>query len=404
LIVPTRRRVPSLARFLDSLRATAADPASYEVILVTDDDDADTAAFPHPRRAVGPPRRTMGELNLAGLAAARGDFVMLLNDDVIARTPGWDRVLLHHARRFADGVVLVHADDGLMRHHLCVFPLLSRRYLDRVGLCDPRYRRYRIDDHVEDVFLRLAALGERRIVYLPGVLFEHLNAVEVNGRREYHAPPDLLGPDAALFDALAPDRQRAAAMLYESIVLDRLRRRLDAVRHPARYDRTPGVCVLPAAGPAALNQLIAAAEHDFIAVGTAPAEWLVPREEAVLHRPGALYLDRARVGHAPFDERYRGYLFDIDLALHHGAAFAPGPQPFGPPLSADDYAHDLALFRERHAADPGVPRLAPAPSLLTRAMRCWRERGLAGVVTAALAAIGRPAPPAAASGRRSSPP
>src|SRR5262249_15288373 len=143
-------------------------------------------------------------------------------------------------------------------------------------------------------------------------------------------------------------------------------------------------------------------EHDFIIVGTPPPEWLTPREEAVLHRRGAIYLDRARVGHTPFDERYRSYLFDIDLALRHGAAFAPGPQPCGS-ASAEDYVHDLAIFRQRHAVDPGVPLLPPGPSLLARAMRCWRERGLGGVVSAALAAIGRPAPPAAASGPRSSP-
>src|SRR5262249_34830669 len=139
----------------------------------------------------------------------------------------------------------------------------------------------------------------------------------------------------------------------------------------------------------------AAADNDFIVIGTPPPEWLSPREEAVLHRRGAIYLDRARVGHTPFDERYRGYLFDVDLALRHGATFAPDPLPWGTP-SADDYVHDLAVFRQRYDVDPGVPQLPRAPSLLSRAMRCWHERGLAGVVSAALAAIARPAPPAAA--------
>src|SRR5262245_61828997 len=113
LIVPTRRRVPSLLRFLDSLRATAADPSSFEAAPVTDD-DGPASRVNHPLalcHAVGPPGRTMGELNLAGFTASRGEYVMLLNDDVIARTSGWDRILLHHAHRFDEGIVLVHAND-----------------------------------------------------------------------------------------------------------------------------------------------------------------------------------------------------------------------------------------------------------------------------------------------------
>lgn len=392
LIIPTRRRVASLVRLLDSLHATAHDARSFEVVLVIDNDDPDSA-IRHPLalcHAIGPPGRTMAELNLAGVTAARGDFVMLLNDDVIAHTPAWDRVLDHHARRFADGIVLVHVNDGLMQHHLCVFPLLSRSYLNHVGLCDPRYRRYRIDDHIEDIFLRLAALGERRIVYLPEVLFAHLNAVQVNGRAEYHAPPALLAPDAALFDSLADERQRKAAMLYEMIVRERMLQRLRGVTGPARYDRTPGVTILPAAGPAMLNRWIAAAEHDFIAIGALPEDWQKPQTAAVIHRRGAIYLDRARVGSQPFDERYRGYLFDIDLALRVGVSFESKPQPWGIGLSADDYAADLALFRQSHSVDPGPPRLIRKRSLLTRALRCLRERGLLGVVNAAIALICRP--------------
>src|SRR4051812_23389179 len=93
LIVPTRGRPDALGRFLDSLYRTAADLSRIEVVLVVDS-DAVPAVAPLPGLATnvvaGPPHRTMGQLNRAGCAAARGEFLMLLNDDVVARTPAWD--------------------------------------------------------------------------------------------------------------------------------------------------------------------------------------------------------------------------------------------------------------------------------------------------------------------------
>src|SRR5262245_7732479 len=209
LIVPTRRRVPSLWRLLDSLARTAARPGALEVVLVCDDDDPPSRSARHPalalRHVVGPPGRTMGALNQAGYQASRGDFVMLLNDDVVARTPGWDAAVLARLRRFPDGIALVHVNDTLLRDRLCTFPLVSRTFCELAGgVCPVEYRRYRIDDHIEDVFNLLAFLGLKRTFYLPDVIFEHLNAVPVPGAApEYHSIPEVLALDAPLFLALA---------------------------------------------------------------------------------------------------------------------------------------------------------------------------------------------------------
>src|SRR5262249_37696727 len=92
LIVPTRWRVARFRRLLDSLHENAADPDSIEVIAVVDDDDTESLAFSYAALAYRciavPPGRTMGELNLAGYNAASGRYLMLLNDDVVVRTPG----------------------------------------------------------------------------------------------------------------------------------------------------------------------------------------------------------------------------------------------------------------------------------------------------------------------------
>ena len=223
LVVPTRRRPAELARFLASVAATAARPDRLEVVLVADADDPASGAVNRPglavRAVVGPAGRTMGELNRAGVAAAGGRFVMLLNDDVVVRTRHWDRAVYTCLRRFPDDLVLVHVNDTLMRHHLCTFPLVSRRFCDLAGgVCPPDYERYRIDDHVEDVFNRLAHVGVRRTVYLPDVVFEHLNGVDhPTAGRIYLAEPTVLARDAVRFDAHAPARAAAAERMLRHL-------------------------------------------------------------------------------------------------------------------------------------------------------------------------------------------
>jgi hypothetical protein len=203
LIVPTRGRPRQLRRFLRSLAATTLRPSRVEVVLVVDTDDpaSHRARFRgvNVRLVVGPPGRTMGELNRAGEAAAGGEFLMLLNDDVVARTRGWDAAVLVAAARFPDRIGLVHVNDTLVRDHLCVFPLVSRRFCEAAdGICPPDYRRYRIDDHIDDVFTRLGG----RAVYLPDVVFEHRNTVDhPTAGKVYEADPGVLAEDAPRFEA-----------------------------------------------------------------------------------------------------------------------------------------------------------------------------------------------------------
>ncbi len=215
LIVPTRGRPHALARFLRSLADTARAPKQFEVVLVVDSDDDTPRKFNLPfevRIATGPPGRTMGELNRAGYAATRGEFVMLLNDDVIARTRGWDRVVLQQLRRFPDPIVLVHVNDTLIRDYLCTFPILSREYVELGGgICPAEYERYRIDDHIQDAFDILAHVGVRRSVYLPDVIFEHCNSVNhPTAGAVYESDPAILARDAPRFEAMRPQRKALA--------------------------------------------------------------------------------------------------------------------------------------------------------------------------------------------------
>jgi hypothetical protein len=224
LIVPTRGRPLPLRRFLDSIAATATHPKALEVVLVLDNDDWESLAVHHDsltlKRVVVPPGLTMGVLNAEGYAASSGALVMLLNDDVVAQTRGWDVAVRRAANRFPDGIVLVHVNDTLFRDRLCTFPLTSRTFCELAGgICPREYQRYRIDDHVEDVFNLLAVLGQRRTVYLPDVIFEHRNTAERHdGSHTYESDPTVLALDAPRFEALFTERKELALRLMKHLV------------------------------------------------------------------------------------------------------------------------------------------------------------------------------------------
>lgn len=221
LIVPTRGRPRQLARFVESLIRNTRRPQQIELVLVVDDDDRkpDVRAPFSVNVVNGPPGRTMGNLNRAGFAASSGEHVMLLNDDVIARTRGWDVTVLNCFRRFPDPVALVHTNDTLIRDYLCTFPIVSRSCVHLMGgICPEEYERYRIDDHIEDPFNMLAHVGIRRSVYLPDVVFEHCNSVNhPTAGAVYESDPVVLARDAERFETMLPHRKATALRMLEVI-------------------------------------------------------------------------------------------------------------------------------------------------------------------------------------------
>jgi GT2 family glycosyltransferase/SAM-dependent methyltransferase len=223
IIVPTRGRPDGLRRLLDSFKATTTDIDALELILVVDADDTPTLDFTYDgvplKRVVVQPGLKMGELNMAGYEAATGDYIMLLNDDVIVQTRGWDERVLAAFRSFQDRIVLVHVNDKIFEEKLCTFPFLSKTYCRLAGgICPTEYQRYRIDDHIYNVFNLLAVMGKTRILYLPEIVFEHTNYVLTKfGGAEYRPDERIHGIDTKRFDELLPERKKLALRLMEHI-------------------------------------------------------------------------------------------------------------------------------------------------------------------------------------------
>src|SRR5258706_5799095 len=139
--------------------------------------------------------------------------------DIFWRTAGWDQHMLAAFNFFPDGMVLVHVNDLLFRETLCVFPCLTREFcLLTGGICEEGYRRYRIDDHIHNIFDLLSLLGHDRRIYLPDVVFEHTNFESTAaGVPQYVLDSAIQEIDTKLFDALLEERRQIAVQAMRLI-------------------------------------------------------------------------------------------------------------------------------------------------------------------------------------------
>ncbi len=161
----------------DSLAAHTSRPEDLEVVLYLDDDDPMSHGLNHGDfsvvKIIGP-RASMGTYNTACLRRASGDIVILMNDDVVVRTPGWDRAVIELAENVPDGIFLAYANDLHMGERMCTFPISSKKACEVMARPYPaEYQSGFIDWHLFDVFKRLKRMGDDRIFYLEQVVFEH---------------------------------------------------------------------------------------------------------------------------------------------------------------------------------------------------------------------------------------
>jgi len=222
-IIPTRGRQDSLYRLCTSIESNTRRSDELEIVLVMDSDDPASLKFEYPalniRQVETAPGKSMGELNMAGYNAASGRYLMLLNDDVIISTKGWDEQVLEVFHAYPDGMVLVHVNDSIFREKLCIFPFLTREFCELAGgICPEGYVRYFIDNHIHNVFDLLTLLGPQRQIYLPDVVFQHLNLTMTEHGLDYIPNRDIHRIDLELFESLLPVRKRLALAAMEAIV------------------------------------------------------------------------------------------------------------------------------------------------------------------------------------------
>ena len=242
LLMPTRGRPRMAERFFQSVADTAAYPELVEVVIYVDDDDVESHGLDSKSvrvtRIIGP-RLTMGEYNTRCLQNSGGDIVILVNDDMVIRTEGWDEKVRAMHASFPDGIYLAYGNDLFKGDKLCTFPILSRRTCDL--LVEPFPKAYIgafIDYHLLDIFKRLQAGGEDRIRYLADVVFEHLHYRTGKAAKDETYERRGRFVDDPVFISLIGLRRRAAERLMKAIRGERVG---EYVAEVARVEQSPSV-------------------------------------------------------------------------------------------------------------------------------------------------------------------
>jgi hypothetical protein len=223
LLLPSRGRPDLVKRFIQSILDTAIHPEAIEVILYLDNDDAENYAnllFPRIKyHCIVGENLTMGGYNDQCLAKSSGNIIMLVNDDLVIRTHGWDEKLREFDNSIPDKIYLVYVNDLFKSNIICTFPILSRRVCELIQ--DPYpviYRGAFIDLHVMDIFKRLQKKGQKRIYYLADVVFEHLHYLNGKAKLDKTYQQRSRFIDDQNFFSLIPKREQAAKILANTIL------------------------------------------------------------------------------------------------------------------------------------------------------------------------------------------
>lgn len=138
VLVPTRRRIERLGRFIESYRSTVGDGAAAELVFRCDNDDADSIHYLSAydwKILIGP--RLLGYRSLPSFyndmaKIATGDVLACGNDDMLFLTQGWPALILEVANRYPDGIFNLGINTGLNDEKF-PFSIVSRKLHDALG-------------------------------------------------------------------------------------------------------------------------------------------------------------------------------------------------------------------------------------------------------------------------------
>lgn len=211
VLTPTRGRPASVRRLIDSARTLAAGPVEF--VFRCDEDDPELEGITRQLendanclQIIGS-RGVLSEMWNECYALSQGDIVMQCGDDIIFRSPMWDKAVEQAFFGYPDGIALVYGNDCLQGENLATHGFVTRKWVATVGHFTPS----QFSSDYGDQWLFDVARGIGRTHYVPELVTEHMHPVA--GKAEWdrthqerlarHSRDNV----AALYESLAPARQ-----------------------------------------------------------------------------------------------------------------------------------------------------------------------------------------------------
>jgi hypothetical protein len=175
VLLPTRKRPGQLHRAIDSAQCSV--PIEFVCYVDSDDDSYHEADFPGVIFVRGP-RIVLSNCWNKCAAVARGEIFCQGNDDIIFRTPGWDRMVEDAFASSEDKILMVHGSDGSDKHNdsgsgkFAPHPFVHRRWFEVLGYFTPPF----FSSDYGDSWINDLANGIGRRQYLPFVI-EHMHFI-----------------------------------------------------------------------------------------------------------------------------------------------------------------------------------------------------------------------------------
>ena len=176
VLTPTRGRPDLMDRMLKSAFVTASNPKEVEFLFYIDIDDPKLKQYkglPHingcnAEIVVGDPIRPIQSWNVLA-KKAKGDLLMLGNDDLVFGSVGWDVAFHKAAKKYKDDIYCLWANDLINGGNHCAFPVVSRKWVDTLGYFT---KELFLAGYV-DTWIFEMAKSLNRCHYLKDVIIEH---------------------------------------------------------------------------------------------------------------------------------------------------------------------------------------------------------------------------------------
>ena len=184
ILTPTRQRVSRLSDFVLSVYQHTEEKNRLEMLMYIDSDDpnkehymdyydylqTEFKDFMRVLFVCGEPQsvsKSWTDLYKKSV----GDIIIMGNDDLIYKTPSWDRMVELESNAYEDDIYCMWMDDRINSDIHCAFPIVSRKWCDTLGYFTPGVFHFGYNDTwVFDIAKRV-----NRCRFLGGVVAEHMH-------------------------------------------------------------------------------------------------------------------------------------------------------------------------------------------------------------------------------------